>query len=100
MTSKLAEFAADLHFDDSPPAVMDRTEDLFLDWFGSALGGRNARAVEAVECFAKTMGPSEGPSELLISRRPTAPFFAALVTAASSHFAEQDDVHNGSFLLK
>ena len=34
--------------------------------------------------------------EVLISRRQTSPLFAAMVNAAASHFAEQDDVHNGS----
>ena len=42
------------------------------------------------------MGPSDGVSEVLISRRLTSPLFAAMVNAAASHFAEQDDVHNGS----
>ena len=44
------------------------------------------------------MGPATGPSEVLISRRTTSPLFAALVNAAASHLAEQDDVHNGSVL--
>jgi 2-methylcitrate dehydratase PrpD len=33
---------------------------------------------------------------VLISRRASSPLFAAMVNAASSHYAEQDDVHNGS----
>jgi 2-methylcitrate dehydratase PrpD len=33
---------------------------------------------------------------VLISRRHTSPLFAAMVNAAASHVAEQDDVHNGS----
>ena len=33
---------------------------------------------------------------MLISRRSTSPLFAAMVNGAASHFAEQDDVHNGS----
>ncbi len=96
MTETLAEFAANLRYEDIPQPVVQRAEDLFLDWFGSALAGRNARAVEAIECFARSMGPSAGGSEILISRRRTTPLFAALVNAAASHFAEQDDVHNGS----
>jgi 2-methylcitrate dehydratase PrpD len=52
--------------------------------------------VETIEWFAQQMGASSGPSEVLISRRKTTPLFAAMVNAASSHFAEQDDVHNGS----
>jgi 2-methylcitrate dehydratase PrpD len=96
MSKCLADFAANLRFEDIPQPVIERAEDLFLDWFGSALAGRNAPAVEAIECFAKSMGPATGPSEVLTSRRATSPLFAALVNAAASHLAEQDDVHNGS----
>ncbi len=92
----LAAFAATLRLDDIPETVLLRAEDLFLDWFGSALAGKGARAVEAVERFARVMGPDVGESEVLISRRRTTPLFAAMVNAASSHFAEQDDVHNAS----
>ncbi|HEY9068128.1 MAG TPA: MmgE/PrpD family protein, partial [Burkholderiaceae bacterium] len=55
-----------------------------------------ARPVETIEAFARTMGPLDGGAEVLISRRCTSPLFAAMVNAAASHFAEQDDVHNGS----
>ena len=92
----LAEFAATLRFEDIPPPVLARTEDLMLDWFGSALAGKGARPVEAIERFAVRMGPATGNSEVLISRRRTSPLFAAMVNAGASHFAEQDDVHNGS----
>ena len=92
----LANFAATLRFEDIPAPVLRRAEDLFLDWFGSALAGKGARPVEAIERFAITMGPAVGASEVMISRRRTSPLFAALVNAASSHFAEQDDVHNGA----
>ena len=42
------------------------------------------------------MGPADGRSEILVSRKMTSPLFAALVNAAASHISEQDDVHNGS----
>jgi 2-methylcitrate dehydratase PrpD len=92
----LASFAARLRFGDIPEPVLRRTENLFLDWFGSALAGKGARPVETIECFARQMGPGAGESEVLISRRRTTPLFAAMVNAASSHFAEADDVHNGA----
>ena len=95
-SAALAAFAAGLRFDAIPSAVVRRTEDLFLDWYASALAGKGARPVEAIERFARTMGPGGGASEVLISRRMTSPYFAAYVNAAASHFAEQDDVHNGS----
>jgi 2-methylcitrate dehydratase PrpD len=92
----LASFAATLRYEDIPDPVLRRAEDLLLDWFGSALAGKGARPVEAFERFAHLMGAETGASEVLISRRQTSPLFAAMVNAASSHFAEQDDVHNGS----
>src|SRR6266700_3850633 len=92
----LANFAATLRFEDIPAPVLRRAEDLFLDWFGSALAGKGAGPVETIERFAVAMGPAVGEAEVLISRRRTSPLFAAMVNAASSHFAEQDDVHNGA----
>lgn len=92
----LATFAATLRFDDIPAPVVLRAEELFLDWVGSCLAGKGARPVETLERFARAMGPDSGSAEVLISRRSTSPLFAALVNAAASHVAEQDDVHNGS----
>ncbi len=95
-TEQLAHFAATLQFDDIPAAVRARGEDLFVDWVGSALAGKGARPVELIARFAEAMGPPSGPSEILLNRKTTSPFFAALVNGAASHFVEQDDVHNGS----
>ena len=92
----LAQFAATLQFADIPAPVLRRAEDLFLDWFASALAGKGARPVESIARFMQAMGPTDGPSELLIHRRGSSPLVAAMVNAAASHFAEQDDVHNGS----
>ena len=52
--------------------------------------------METIRGFADLMGPADGAAEILITRRRSTPLFAALVNAASSHVAEQDDVHNGS----
>jgi 2-methylcitrate dehydratase PrpD len=92
----LATFAAELKFADIPAPVLHRTEDLMLDWLGSVLAARTARPVRSIERFAQMMGPADGPSEILTSRRTSSPVFAALVNAAASHYVEQDDVHNGS----
>ncbi len=95
-TAELARFVAGLSISDIPGPVLDRAEDLFLDWAGSALAGKGARPVESIERYARAMGPADGTAEVLISRRRTTPLFAAMVNAGASHFAEQDDVHNGS----
>ncbi len=95
-SAALAEFAATLTFNAIPEPVIRRTEDLLLDWFGSCLAGKDARAVEILAAFVESMGPLEGPSEILIHRRSSSPLLAAMANAAASHVAEQDDVHNGS----
>ncbi|MFO1224600.1 MAG: MmgE/PrpD family protein [Burkholderiaceae bacterium] len=92
----LAHFAAGLRFDDIPNAVIERTQDLLLDWIGSTLAGKGARPVESIASFMLAQGPLDGPSEVLIHRRGSSPLVAAAVNAAASHVAEQDDVHNGS----
>jgi len=92
----LADFTATLNIDAIPATVIERTEDLMLDWFGSALAGKGARPVESIARFALDMGPADGPAEVLVRRRGSSPWAAAMVNAASSHVAEQDDVHNGS----
>ena len=95
-TRTLSEFLASIRYEQIPQAVVARTEELFLDWFASALAGKDARPTRIMEQFAAAMGPSDGPSEILVSRQRTSPFFAALINGAASHFVEQDDVHSGA----
>jgi len=100
VSRELASFAANLKVDDIPNDVMSRAEDLLVDWFGSAIAGKGARPVEIITEFAQNMGGFDashsGPSEVLITRKSSSPFLAAMANAAASHVAEQDDVHNGS----
>jgi len=95
-TAQLAAFAANLRFNDIPPPVVHKTEDLLVDWLGSAIAGKGSRPVETLTKFAASMGPSDGAAEVLIARSRSSAYFAAMANAAASHVAEQDDVHNGS----
>ncbi|MEQ7922724.1 MmgE/PrpD family protein [Xanthomonas sp. WHRI 1810A] len=97
-TQALAAFLADLKYADIPGPVLDRTEDLFLDWIGSALASQHARPIPIFERYAERMGPSDGAAKVLVSGRGTSAYFAALVNGASSHLVEQDDLHNSSVL--
>jgi 2-methylcitrate dehydratase PrpD len=100
LSRELANFAANLKAADIPNEVMSRAEDLLVDWFGSAIAGKGSRPVELITQFAQNMGGFDanhaGPSEILVSRKTSSPFLAAMANAAASHVAEQDDVHNGS----
>lgn len=97
-THGLASFISTLEFEDIPRKVVERTGELFADWAGSAVAGSAAVPVKALDRFAGSMGPVAGTCEVFASRRRTSPLFAALVNAASSHVAEQDDIHNASVL--
>lgn len=100
LSKALATFASELKLSDIPEEVLERTEDLLVDWFGSAIAGKGSRPVETITQFAQNMGgfntANPGSAEILISRKNSSPFLAALANAAASHVAEQDDVHNGS----
>jgi len=97
-TRSLAAFLARLSHADLPEAVLARTEELFLDWLGSALASQGAHPIPLFERYAQKMGPAEGKAGILVSGRRTSAYFAALVNAASSHLVEQDDLHNSSVL--
>ncbi|MEW6637264.1 MAG: MmgE/PrpD family protein, partial [Actinomycetota bacterium] len=55
-TCELASFLARLRYEDLPDEVIERAKELFLDWVGSALAGRNERPVRILERFAAEMG--------------------------------------------
>ncbi len=95
-SAELATFACGLRYADIPMPVIRKTEDLLVDWFGSAVAGHGARPVESITRFALAMGPPTGLSEVIVRRASSSPDLAAMANAAASHMAEQDDVHNGS----
>ena len=95
-SAQLAAFAAGLRFGQIPAPVVRKAEDLFVDWFGSAVAGHAARPVASIARFALAMGPATGTSEVIATGATTSPYAAAMANAAASHVAEQDDVHNGS----
>ncbi len=97
-TNQLITFVAGLSEDNIPNHVVVRAEELFLDWVGSALAGWTMPPIPLFDAFAKKMGPADGPSEILGNKGTTSPWFAAFVNGASSHVAEQDDLHNASVL--
>ncbi|ENO84263.1 MmgE/PrpD family protein [Thauera linaloolentis] len=94
----LCAFVAGLRYEQLPAPVVDRCEELFLDWIASALAAKGMHPLPRFEAFARAMGPSGGQAEALASRGRTSPYFAAWVNAASSHLVEQDDLHNSSVL--
>ncbi|MQT91011.1 MmgE/PrpD family protein [Pseudomonas helleri] len=97
-TQALTEFLANLRYEQLPESVISRTEDLFLDWLGSALASQGSHPIPLFERYAAMMGPTSGPAGILVSGTTSSAYFAALVNGASSHLVEQDDLHNSSVL--
>ena len=95
---QLAEFAANLRYEDIPAAVIARTQALFLDTLASIVAGASTRPVQTLNTVSKHMRPDHGPSEVLVSNAHSSPFFAAMINAAAAHVVEQDDLHNSSVL--
>lgn len=86
-SAQLAAFAAKLRFDAIPESVVRKTEDLLVDWFGSAVAGHGARPVDSITRFALAMGPQAtpgcdtppaGPSEVIVNRARSSPYLAAM----------------------
>ncbi|MDF3200760.1 MmgE/PrpD family protein [Pseudomonas sp. 1912-s] len=97
-TQALCRFLAELTYEQLPDEVLARTEDLFLDWLASALASKGAHPIPLFERYARTMGPANGPAQVIVNGGSSSAYFAALVNGASSHLVEQDDLHNSSVL--
>ena len=54
-TEHLCQFLAAVQYKDLPDYLVRRTEDLFLDWFASALAGKSGKPVSLIERFAVAM---------------------------------------------
>src|SRR5690606_41838247 len=81
-TQALAAFLADLRYEQVPADVLARTEDLFLDWLGSALASKGSHPIPLFERYAEKMGPAEGRARILVSRRSSSAYFAEIGRAS------------------
>ena len=61
-TLTLVTYLAELRFENLPRPVVERTKELFLDWFASVLAGRDAqleKAVQVLQDEIRNRKPSE-----------------------------------------
>lgn len=94
-TRQLAAFLAGVRPEHLPEAVLERTTELFLDWFGCLVAGSAAPPVLALARFAAAMGGA-GRCDVIPGATTGSAYQAAYANAAASHFVEQDDLHNAS----
>ncbi len=94
-TVQLAAVLAAVRPSDLPPEVINRTTELFLDWFGCCIAGSRSEPVLAIARIARMMGEG-GRIDIIPEGRKGTAYQAAFANAASSHMVEQDDLHNAS----
>jgi 2-methylcitrate dehydratase PrpD len=86
-TRELASFLSDLRFEDLPREVVDRTEELFLDWIASALAGRSL-----VKDFGERWAVLGTSFKFHASCRHTHPAADALLQAMREHHLAADRI--------
>ena len=96
-TKKLAGFAANLTFEDMPPAVVEHMKLCLLDTVGCGLFGSTLPWGKILYQFAKDLGGREESTLLGVGHRVSAPN-AALANGTMIHGFELDDLHRLSIV--
>ena len=99
-TAILAAFAADLRFEDLPPAVVERAKLLTLDLLGSAVRARvEADSTPAIFAALRQLDLlGEGRCTVMGDKQGYGPVLAALLNGVLGHSLDFDDTHAESSL--
>ena len=93
ITRTLANFAADLEYEDLSPEVVDWAKYLCLDFAGVTLNGSMTDSAKAVVQAFEGVGRS-GPSPVIGTGTRSLPEYAALGNGTAFHSIEMDDVYH------
>ena len=97
VSSQLAAFVTGLSFDDLSVDHILKIKYYFLDWLGSAYGGRFERPTGIMLEVVRDLGGNP-QSTVLADDSKTMCLLAAMINGASSHVLEMDDLHRRSIL--
>ncbi|MBI2935860.1 MAG: MmgE/PrpD family protein [Chloroflexi bacterium] len=97
ITRALAEFTADLSYEDLSPEVVDRAKYFCLDFAAVALNGSTTASAKAVVRAIERVG-RPGPSRIIGTPRRALPEYAAMANGTAFHSIEMDDVNNEASL--
>src|SRR5215471_17233463 len=99
-TETLADYVAELKFEDIPPEVLERAKVLTLDFLGSAIRAR--RDAESTPSLLKMLEAlaldGKGESTVFGDGRTFTPAVAALINGTLGHSLDFDDTHVDSSL--
>mgnify|MGYP003313757644 CR=1 FL=1 len=94
VTRQLANFAADLLYDDVPPKVIERAKLLIYDITGVMVRARHdASSTPAMIKAVERLGLARGNCSVIGDERAYAPTAAALVNGTLAHSLDFDDTH-------
>jgi 2-methylcitrate dehydratase PrpD len=96
LSQSLAHFVTNTSYEDLPKDVVEFTKLCILDWYGSALAGKEKPPVQMILRMVEEMGGN--PQATMITGEKTSVAQAALVNGAASHIVELDDIHKGSII--
>ena len=96
LSKKLAEYVCKTNFEDLPLDVVEFTKICILDWYGSAVAGKDEKPIQAIKELVEEWGGHEQAS--LVTGGKSSIGNAVLVNAASSHIVELDDIHKASII--
>lgn len=96
LTKELAEYAVNLKFEDLPAEVVEFTKLCILDWYGSALAGKDEKPIQSIKELIDEWGGNKQAS--LVTGGKSSIGNACLVNAAASHIVELDDIHKSSII--
>ncbi|XJZ28715.1 MmgE/PrpD family protein [Bacillota bacterium Lsc_1132] len=92
----LAEYVCHTNFESLPKEVVEFTKICILDWYGSAIAGKDLEPIQAIKEMTEEWGGNEQAS--LITGGKSSIGNAILVNAAASHIVELDDIHKASII--
>ncbi len=94
VTRKLAQFVAELSYDDLPDAVIERTKLLILDITGIMIRARHdAESTPSMIAAIGRLGLDAGDCSVIGDGRRYAPTAAALANGTLAHSLDFDDTH-------
>ena len=97
ITRALADFSANLEYEDLSAEVVDWAKYLCLDFAGVTLNGSTTDSAKAVVQALESVGRS-GPSAIIGTAKRVLPEYASLANGTAFHSIEMDDVNNEACL--
>lgn len=100
VTTKLAEYAMNLRFEDIPLPVIQRTKQLFLDFLGVALGGYQVAdsTKPTIDAVRELANGSPGTSTIIGEEDLFPAHYAALANGTLAHSMDFDDTHRAAIM--